>query len=80
MHRALLLSQVLGQLHAALLTADVSWQRMQTARAGVVRLDRVLQLLLPPASDVDLGAIGDERLGDHEPNASAAAGHDCGEM
>lgn len=53
---------------------------MQASRAGVVRLDCVLQLLLPPAGDVDLGAVGDQRLGDHEPDASAAARHNRGEM
>jgi len=80
MHRALLLPHILGQLHAPSLTADISWESMQAARAGVVGFDHILELFLPPAGDVDFGAVGDERLRDHEADAGAATCDDGGEV
>lgn len=71
----LLALQRLGQLDAAVFGADVAGQGVYAARAGAVALDRLLEHLAPPPRDIHLGAVGLQRLGDHEADAGAAARH-----
>jgi len=75
----LLLLHGLRELDAAVFAADITRQGMQTAGAGVVLLHRRFEDLFASAGDVDLGAVGDEGLGDHEANSRASSGHDGGE-
>lgn len=43
-------------------------------------LDDRVEGFLPPTGDVDFGAVDGEGLCDHEPDAGAAAGDECGEV
>lgn len=72
----LLLLQLLRQANAVVFARHVAWECVQATGTSVVLLDCGLQCLLPAACNVDLGAVGNEGLRDHEAYASPAARHD----
>ena len=72
--------EILCELNRTFLGRNVAGKRMQTTRASVVRLDCVLEDLLPSSGDIDLRSIGDQCLCDHETNTSASSSDNGGDM
>lgn len=76
----LLSREILCELNRAFLGRNVAGKRMQTTGASVVRLDCVLEDLLPSPCDVDLRSVGDQCLCDHEANTSASSSDNGGDV